>query len=358
MYKITRIAQWTLALSILVGCSNIKEADLISGQITTIAQPSTGAKLCLNKHIDSSTDFSAAIIADSLAFVSLKETGASICVTRMSDGCCLGKFCPLGRSLSEPLSIFPEIDFVSCNGETLGLLLSYVDSRVFVWNVTKSLASNQTIYDKILVLDNPDKGIFPFMAGYFLDNNQFVVYNTRQNARFHSVPQEYEVYEWNNGQQLRSFTPFQTVDFRDGTYSSDTFFKSSHTINPSRTKIANAMLYAPIINIMDVNTGQSRSFRLSKCKTFTAENRYYHFLSICSDEKYIYAIYSGCEPDSFENTHSELLIFDWEGHIIMKYDLGMPLSKIQSDNGELYFTSYLSTDMYSASKTDLVDKTD
>lgn len=314
MYKVKGIVLWTLVLSLFEGCNNLKEADLISGDITTIVQPSSGAKLYLNKHADTSfTDFSTAIIVDSLAFVPVKKTDASIYVTRMSDGCCLGKFCPLGRSRNEPLSIYPEIDFVSSNGETLGLLFDYVDSRVFVWNVTKSLASSRTIYDKVLALDNPDKGILPIMAGFFLDNNQFVVYNTRQNSRFHSAPQEYEVYEGDNGQQLQSFTPFKAVDYRDGVYSSDTFFISYHTINPSRTKIANVMLYAPIINIIDVNTGQNKSFRLSKCKTFSAENPFYHFLSICSDERYIYAIYSGSKPDRFQNTPSKLLLFDWEG---------------------------------------------
>lgn len=347
MYKIDKIILWVLILYLPLSCDNVREKDLVSEQITSVKPLKETKQLHPTKDTIARGDFPNAIIVDSLIISIIHTTEATINVSSLLSGESLGQFCPLGRSLHEPLSIFPEIDFTVLHGELYGLLLSSIDSRAYVWNVTKSIKEGQTIYEKILPLDNPDKGILPVMAGFWLDQGHFVIYNTRQNARFHIQPQEYEIYNVDSGRIIQAFSPFKPVNFKDGAYSSDTYYKASHTINPSKTNIANAMLYAPIINIVDVNTGKSHSYRLSKYPKFTDKERYYHFLSVCSDDNYIFALYLGCVPEDFADTSSVLFQFDWEGKIVKQYDLGMPFSKIQLNNGNLYLTSYLNSDIYS-----------
>ena len=108
-------------------------------------------------------------IKDSLVFAMSNEAQEYFfSVSDFKTGNLLGRYCRRGRSGNEPISMLPIMEFY--NEDLKTNLFSYHDSKVFVWNISKTFETGLDTYDKIITLHPENGDWLPLMSFYRLQD--------------------------------------------------------------------------------------------------------------------------------------------------------------------------------------------
>lgn len=300
--------------------------------------------LSLSRIEDPGADMDCCSIKDSLlfSFDGGKKYGFSI--TNINNGDLIGQYCARGRSWKEPLSLLPIFEFYEENDSLMTVLFSYLDHKVFFWNITASLRDGKDHYRKITKIAPDRSRTLPLLSFYLLDSSRLIVYNSEQIAEINEMVKvpAYEIYDTDKGALLRKFDLFNFVEYHTGDpyYSSKSFLSCTDCIKPDRTKIAFAMAHFPQINILDINTGNVTGFSIKDAMQFSAKENIYHFSSIKADDNYIYTLFFGKPFDmtNYDSVPDILYVLDWQGNIIKKFRLEYHFTTLNLDNGRLYFS--------------------
>lgn len=110
------------------------------------------------------------------------------------------------------------------------------------------------------------------------------------------------------------------------------FFNSNNTFKPDGTKIVQAMIRLPQLNIVDVQTGEVVGYRLNyglDLSVFKGKKQLRNFYGLVqADDNYIYALYWGKVQWGDINT---IYVFDWSGNLIDKLKVDHYISSIWLD---------------------------
>ena len=345
MFKIiTRIAL-LLYGSILIssGCKRICEQDFFVSQLS-VKEISSIGEIHLKESFVTKANVPMSAIVDSL-MISIDRSNQSYMysVSNIHNDTLLGTFCRRGRSRNEVLDCLPIMNtFTNCEGDLCTIVFSFGDGRLFLWNITKSLATSSDVYENIIHLQN-DENWFPFFSGYHLNDTSVIVRNSNQHRSCISceVPR-YEVYSINTGELLHHYDVFKPVEFETNNpiYTSRSFFGCTDCVKPDKTKIAIGMGHMPVFAILDLHTGNCNGFRIKDLMRFSPYERIWHFCSLVSDDQFIYALYYGGDisnPTS-ERHSSTLFVLDWDGQIKSRYVLDRYVTELKLSNGVLYLT--------------------
>lgn len=113
-------------------------------------------------------------------------------------------------------------------------------------------------------------------------------------------------------------------------------------------------MYLQQINIIDLETGDVKGFRIKGTPGFSIFEKDINkvktnYSSLEADNNYIYALYREVSAHiSDTTTTSQLHIFNWNGNLIRKYDLGQIVKLITLDpvNNILYGRNNATEKMY------------
>lgn len=289
------------------------------------------------------------VIMDSLLFsFSNTDHGYAYSVLRVDSGELVRQLFKRGRAGNEPLMTLPIWDLYEEGGDYKGLMLSYHDARLFVCDITSSLSSGQDKYDRVVKLEQEGEGMMTLLKYYHLNDSTMIGYNTSHvEYKYYMVkPPVFEIYNTYTGKLLERYEPFNMIDHKsdDEEYTSEFYLYNYTDIKPDRSKLAFGMLNMPQINIIDVATGETRGFKIKGYKGFTTKRWIKHFTSLQCDNKYIYALYSDKEAETFAS--DILYVFDWDGNVKRKYRLDQCFSDLHLGDGTLYFSYALSGKLY------------
>ena len=98
------------------------------------------------------------------------------------------------------------------------------------------------------------------------------------------------------------------------------------------------MSYMPVYCLIDINTGEARGFKLEGLNSFSTKEERWHFVDVCADDRYVYALYSGEILFNPDGTYipDTLYVFGWNGDVKLKCKLNHRFSELNIDNGYLY----------------------
>ena len=297
------------------------------------------------------------VVKDSIA-LSLEPTGGYLfSISNVMTGKFLGQFCKQGKSAQEILSAIPVKEIYESDGEDKACVYSYMDSKVCIWNITKSLDAGKDVYDKVVTLKG--EGNYEFLAlksCYYLGDGKILACNSNQNPESDElldVP-VYEIYDMSNGEQKvvleGMFEKIEELPVRNTLFSPKEYFSGVDCISPDRSRLVYAMSYFPCFFIFDINSGATEGFRFTGCPSFSPERKIWYFTSVQSDENFIYALYYGKEIDysDYDACPDILYVFDWSGNVRCKFLLDRHFTdlSVDTDSGKLYFTHRMMSRMY------------
>lgn len=249
-----------------------------------------------------------------------------------------------GRGPDEFINVFPLQDFFVEDGETKTLMFCYNDARLFTWNITRSLETGKEVYENRMYLGDSTKYL-PLGSLHPLEKDKLLVRDTKQNPHLDEMvaPPVYAVYDLKDRSIIRTYDLFidPGVKSQNKTFSTKTFLGVNDSMKPDRTKVAMAMYYFPQINILDVESGECRGFRIKGARKFSPAVQFCQFGPIASDDEHIYALYCGKEVDysNYDVTTNTLYVFNWNGELLRKFRIDAQVLKMsinKSDN-KMYF---------------------
>lgn len=261
----------------------------------------------------------------------------------------LGSFMKKGQGPKEYLSLAP-IRRIEKKGDDI-CALTYEPTRreLLEWNISESIATGKDSVVSLGFYEEPGDGLSLTYNGiYMIGNNKYIGYLQGyflKNKNIQDLPKYWIL----KGEKA---VPEEEISFVKRKIENDqsiiaphSLFASVWSINPDNSKIVNAMKWLEQINIMDIKTGNSDSYRVKGSpgegifKTRMEDSKLQYEDVVCNQNS-IYALYIGSEPSKYEKGMDGQWIheYDWNGDFIAKYHLQNPIVSLwlDSSSGILY----------------------
>lgn len=277
----------------------------------------------------------------------------------------LGKFCNRGGGPNEIISLTLVSHFYTENGDLKTLLYGGNEKKLVEWNISKSLAKQTTVFDQVVPYDwDVDSHVIPYNKLFRISSDTIWVtvpstFLTIDNELI-SLP-VYEKRTISTNRQVQKYDIFYKIPENNGDkvqsalLSPERFLESFYCMKPDGSKIVQAMLFMPQVNILDLRSGGVEGFRINPFIRFSTFKENigkinYNFTSVAVDDRFIYALYWGRSiKDKNEKKQSNIVyVFDWEGNLVNKLGLGKYVEHIFLDekNHILYGREYTSDYVY------------
>jgi len=248
----------------------------------------------------------------------------------------LGNFLSKGNGPGEYVDLSWIYQFFYEDGNLKGLLYSYFKKKIIIWNITESLNAGITCADQIDISESEAKGIY---GGYmFFANSEYLVARVRSHEPSESSNQTYHKIDLVTQEIKYTYSLYnKLIDNNDNVFR--TMYQHTPMVhNIKGTKLSSSMAILHQINILDIETGVQRGFRMKYTPNFKniADLRQtikFHYLAITADTQYIYALYVGEETDfKVDFPKGQIIhIFDWNGNFVRKLHLDKEGSHIGID---------------------------
>ncbi len=326
------------------GCTRISEKNLFKFPVETI--PDIG-------YTDTLSPVSVLANADLIEFnvveksiISYMLTGPDyLSVTPVDGEKATFGLCRKGRGPGEFISMAPSFDY---DDGHLNLMDAHL-GKYYSLNLKESLDSAKTIIDKSCTLPWTYDRFNPILAAFSIGKDSLLVYQTVVENSFGRGDSNRPIYvllKLSTSEVVKQYDCFGRVPSHSRTemlLDTQQLLHVWHCMNTERNRLCFAMLRTPQINIMDIHTGFTRGFRLDGRPRLNRNRMYLYFLSVCSHENFIYALYSGDEgmnPSSTPLSPATLYVFDWEGRIHEKYLLDAPYQRCVVTADGIYLSKW------------------
>ena len=352
MRRIGEVFCFVAILAICISCNKNNDNLYFNGEIRNFEVLGSMKKITLKAIQLNGTNFGWLSVDDSLMiFRNPKLTTHFFNVFNTDTGEELGAFCNKGGGPDELADCHKIFNFFKENDELKTLLLGIYEEKLFVWNITQSVKQGTTIIDAIIsyVPEKENKGAL-YSSFFFQKDNTLL-------AKVQSVPLGggdatlpfYQQRTINTNKLLKNYSIYKkSIINRDSPTTAQTFSSSNDACKPDGTKVVQAMLYLPQLNILDVETGQVVGFRMKGAPDFSIfedEKDVYniYYIGVQADDNYIYALYWGKESwGRFDTPYVNTIhVFDWDGNFVQEIetDYGLDQMWVDSTRDRLYLTS-------------------
>ena len=328
-------------LFLVLSCARIDEQDFFRFNLVDSESPSEIESV----EIDTVINTGAKLVDCAIAYPYLfsNESGDNLfSVTDISTGSYLGQWCRCGRGPEEPLYVLPISELYHKGNDLFADLFSYHGGKLLVWNVSESLRSDTDVYEGVVNLEYSEQ-VVPFRSLHRICDSLVLVCDTRLSPSVDEMiaAPSYDLYNTHSGKFVSGYNLFNMIVKKTSNprFTSKSFLSISDCMKPDRTKIAFAMRYMPVINILDLKSGEVKGIRLKGAKGFTTRKQVCHFVDISADDDYIYALYYGKER--VDGSFPEILhVFDWGGNWVSTKKLSHHASALQVSSGRLYLYNF------------------
>ena len=266
----------------------------------------------------------------------------------LSAGQDVGHFLPRGHGHNEYISLSPIQQIYSEGGEYKTVLFAPNESKILIWNISKSLKNDSTIYDYVGNYSWKDKYSVSYSKQVMIDNESVLLYS----PSIRTLPDEeltdpmYQIRTLRTNEPVKEIRIFaHAINNYKSKVLPECYLDASFSLKPDRKKFVEAMNWLPQINIVDISSGKVNGRRLKEVQdesVFSTDMKdaMFCYKHVVSDDNHIYALWAGSprselRPDiGYHTVH----VFDWEGKLIKKYKLKEPINELTLDmqNGILY----------------------
>jgi len=208
--------------------------------------------------------------------------------------------------------------------------------KIILLNLTQSIREQKAVIDSTLFLEWKDKYSMPF-GFIFMCNNGYLLVRSPliRESEEHYTLVDYNLYK-PSGEKIRSYKIYNTfINRNPAIHYEDIIDDSRDRLKPDQTKLAMVMVRLAQINIVDIETGKIKGFRLKKTPGFTDVvkdpdlfNKFY-YVKISVDDSYIYGLYN--HGKNYPYSTNEVHVFDWGGKFVRKILLDINTGNIAFD---------------------------
>lgn len=272
----------------------------------------------------------------------------------------LGSFCFKGNGPNETMAISPVCHFYKDKENLKTLLYAPNEMNLVEWNITESLKQHTTINDAIIPYSwMKDNHATVFNQLFRLGEDEvFMIvpsFSVALNSDTASLP-VYEKRTMYTNKKIQSYSVFldspQSADSK--LFYPENIYSSFYSIKPDLSKIAQSLLHLCQINIIDLELGTVKGFRLKGTPDFSVfENNIaglkYNYTSLVTNNDFIYVLFKGIDINKRnEESPGVVYVYDWSGNLVRKFDLGRHISRIRLDevNNLVYAHNDLTDKIY------------
>lgn len=354
----------------LVSCnSKSQDTDIFNGEIISIDEHAPEKEVEFKELTLKGFNFGYLAIHDSLAFFmnpKLHSQWFQLFNCRTLDE--LGQFVGKGNGHEEFIAVGPIWNFYTEKNELKTLIFDANKESVSVWNITKSLAGKSTIIEKQIKLPREKENRGVCFNEYFIKDSCTLyakVAATPINKHDASLPY-YQIRDLRNGEKISDIHIFKkSIVNKQTKVLPQTFFYSHDVMKPDGSKIAQAMLHVPQLNIIDTKSKAVAGYRMNENMSLsdleTRKELKQYFARICADDNYIYTVFYGKTERTVREVPcmNQIYIFNWEGRLVSKIITKHCIDEIAVDgiNKILYTTSYMDDTLYYAKTDELITGT-
>jgi hypothetical protein len=350
------ILSFFLFLTVCVGCNRKGDASFFNGEIILVED--IGKQDFLSGNLIELSDIYTGMmnVYDSIIiFTSGLFPDKFVSIFSLNTGNLLGTFCPKGQGPNEYLSL-SNADQLEVDETGLKLWMdAYNDNKWLLFNITSSLSNSKTIVDTVVNFGWRNSEFHtPFTTFVFYLEDKVLAKNMSvwdQDGSDNYLPSQYNIYGLKDLKKYDSYIMYNApILTKRGASLPDYYQSSIDRIKPDHTKIAMGMQMLNQINILDVETGNLKGYRVKGSCGFDDLNNVGKQVKFCYkmitlDNDYIYALYAGIDLAEdgvahFMTSTDNIHVFDWEGKFIAKIQLDQKVEYIAFDPIKKFIYSY------------------
>lgn len=364
-YKICFI--YIALLFILISCSNESIDDKIfNGTIVPIVDKSTEIQKIKLDHIPLyGANYGYIAAHDSLMLFMNPKLGSHFFnIFHLYNGDDFGEFVNKGIGKDEFISVAPVYQLFKENGDIKTLLFAPNEEKLLFWNITHSLSMDTTIIDKNISCPwrTVNNGICYDKIFYISDTLYMKVPSFPIGDDDATLPY-YKCYDLTTDSLIGAYHIYkQSVKNGDGYIIPESFYASHDAIKPDGSKIVQAMVNLPQLNILNLKTGDVVGYRFDGFEGYsifkTNSKIKSYFIRIHVDNNYIYTVYWGKDKWGIKEIPyvNTIYIFDWHGNLVKKLETDLDIDNIyvNTTNNRLYVTRPKDDDVYSIDLTSVL----
>lgn len=342
--KISSIGGMIILLSVLACCNEDENRDsyyFIGEDIQYFDDDSMTEKNVKSKFVLSDENYSGMVSAyDSLLICWNPEfQNHFFTVFNVDTGKEIGSFVEKGHGPEEVISVNTIFQHFKKGNDIMTMLYASNEGKLFLWNISQSVRKEKTVYDTIVSYNN-DRIFFSF---YQSEDILLAYKPSHKLSKEEATTPFYEKRTIYSNKLLQNYPIYkQKSVINSHARSLDFFFYTWDAIKPDGSKIVQAMMHLPQINIIDTNTGDVVGYRMKNSPDFSLlesdmqqMNRYY--TCVHADDDYIYATYwgkeawddrFGVEVPFFNTIH----VFNWDGKPLYKLVTDQSFYRVWSDS--------------------------
>lgn len=307
-----------LAVS-FISCSRVAEQDLLLFHVKEVGDVQQAVTVVPQKASDALYLAGFVVRGDELITAAGFMADYCVDVVNLSSGDVVRRLCRKGRGPGEFLSVSP--------------FFSLEDSSITVFDAAVGAVSEipldgdpSSVSPKVRLEAPPGKGTPAIMSTYKLSGPQVLAYNSIQgSAAFVSTDTPYyAIYNLDSGKEEREFRLFDTAPLEtvNEEWIRMNTFALVDCIDDAKGTVCFAMNTMPVYGFLDIRSGEVRGFRIKGAPAYSSEELNMCFTGICSQGRYLYALYFG-KPSSQHQPGAGTVLYklDWDGRILGKYGL-------------------------------------
>ena len=348
------------ALNVCIGCHEKHDDSLFFyGEIQTIKDSGKETKkVALKPVFLDGTNFGYIAVYDSLMFfMNPKLPDRFYNIFNINTGEEIGTFCNKGGGPEEATAVGPISQFFERENELKTLLFAPNEEKLFVWNITQSIARGTTIMDRVIPFAWRDENMGAcYNEMYLQDDNTLL-------ARVDPVPLSddeatllfYQKRTLDTNEALKNYSIYkQAIKEGEASLISEAYFASADAFKPDGTKAVQVMGHLQQLNILDFETEQVVGYRMEGGESFSAlrekTNIKNYYVEVQADDNYIYALYWGKDRWGMSEIPyiNTIHVFDWHGRLVQKVETDYDIDKMFLDTvrNRLYITRPKADDIF------------
>jgi hypothetical protein len=317
-----------------VSCDvKVKDSDIFNGEIRIVSDTiKTVSELQSEEVVLDGITYGYPAIYDSLIFFYDGKTNRYYSIFNLKTGKHIGDFCPKGQGPGEARAISAISQFYIEGGELKTLLIAPHNFKLVIWNISKSIVENRTVWDFIPYdwrkdhVEIPHGYLYHLNDEEFIGNVQAVCMNPDEDCTVSTAP-AYERRTVYTGTLVKKYTIFKQLLKHRG---SNQLFDSNDCVKQDGSKVVQFMCYLPQINTIDIETGKVSGYRYEKSLDFSYlanlsesfEDFSRYFSLTTSNDKYIYVLYyNGVQDKNLKDAEVLVHVFDWDCNLLKKIKL-------------------------------------
>ncbi len=287
-------------------------------------------------------------IVDSIVLFYVTNRENAYEIVELSTGNKVGAFCPIGHGAGEYIALSPIRQIYQEENDYKAIMFAPNESKILIWNISKSLRSGRTTYEYIGDYSWKNKYSVSYSKQVVVGKDSILFYTPSVHI---SSPDQltnplYQVRTLKSNEQIKEFQIFRhTIDNKASNVLPENFLDASFSLKPNRRLFVEAMNWLPQINIVDIKTGEINGYRISDIQnedvfSTNMEDALFCYKSVVSDEQFIYALWAGEKKKDLRPDvgYKAIHIYDWEGNLLLKCQLEYGINELSIDvrDGALY----------------------